>query len=288
MRTVAIVNPTAGRGAAAQKWRQVLRGWSGPLETLYTERRGHGTELARTVGADRIIAVGGDGTVAEVLNATIETHVPVAIAPFGTGNDLARALHLPRDPAEWIRAFPAFTERLIDSYRWTTGERMGIGANIGGCGFDAVVAERINRGFRGLSGTGAYIAAVLQTLATFRAIDLTIEVDGVGHSVSAMLTATANSQSYGGGMKVAPNAILDDGLLDVVIVGKVGRFEFLRTFPKVFSGRHLDHPQVQAHRGQFIRITSPEPQPVLADGESIGTTPITFEVLPKSLRILAP
>ena len=150
------------------------------------------------------------------------------------------------------------------------------------------MAERINHGYPRLRGTSAYLAAVLQTLASYRATDLRIDVDGQSSRRRAMLCAVANATCYGGGMRIAPNALIDDGLLDVVVVGDVGTVGFLRSFPRVFKGTHLSHPKVTALTGELVLIESDRPLPVLADGEIVGKTPVSFKILPRALTILSP
>lgn len=287
-RHLAIVNPAAGRGAAAAKWERAAVGLSGLGETIWTEGRGHATEIARTANAERIYVAGGDGTVSEVVTALAGTSTEVVIAPFGTGNDLARSLNIPREPETWGKAHSAFAAQWIDAYAWECGGRRGYGVNIAGCGFDAIVAERINTGYRRLKGTNAYVAAVLQTLVTYQPAGVRVRVDGETLETTAMLVAVANSHSYGGGMRIAPQANLSDGVLEVVIVQGVSRSEFLRTFPKVFSGKHLSHPRVLTLRGRKVDVISSPLLPVLVDGEVVGPAPAVFEVLPGSVRVLAP
>jgi diacylglycerol kinase (ATP) len=160
--------------------------------------------------------------------------------------------------------------------------------NVAGCGFDAAVAERVNRGYRFLSGTSAYIASVLATLAFYRPSDLTVVVDGAELRGPAMTCAVANGASYGGGMRIAPDARFDDGVFDVCVIGACTRTEFLRSFPLVFRGTHVDHPKVTMIRGRTIEIVSSPPVPVLADGELAGQTPARFAMMPAGVRFVVP
>jgi len=160
--------------------------------------------------------------------------------------------------------------------------------NVAGCGFDAVVAERINQGFRYLHGTPAYIAAVLQSLHTFRAATLRLTLDGLTHELRAMLCAVANAQGYGGGMKVAPDAQIDDGMFDLCIIREAGALEFLRAFPSVFRGTHVTHPKVTMFCARHVVIESEPPLPLLVDGEIMGTTPAEFTIQPKAIEVLVP
>lgn len=293
---VTIRNPKAGRGAGERRWGQVLSLFEPLLNDrtvihLATERAGHATNLAREAvdqGATTVVACGGDGTVNEVLNGMIDSGASLAVLPMGTGNDLCRSLGIGTDLNQAVPAALGEHSRTIDVGRWQCGGREGYFANICGSGFDAKVAERINRGFRYLTGTSAYIAAVLQTLMTYNRSVLHVTVDNHKISEHAMLCAVANAQSYGGGMLVAPLASLDDGLLDVVVVGDVSKMGFIRAFPRVFKGTHLSHPQVSHRVGRVVTIDSETPLPVLVDGELVGTTPATFTLVPRGIRVLVP
>ena len=165
--------------------------------------------------------------------------------------------------------------------------------NVAGCGFDALAAQRVNdyrdrRGWRHVRGMPAYLCALLQELATLRAASLRIEADGQIYEQRSLLCAVANATSYGGGMRVAPDAELDDGLFDICTIADAGRVEFLRAFPGVFAGKHVSHPKVTMRRARSIRLTSEPPLPVLVDGDVLGTTPASFRIVPCALEIMAP
>lgn len=235
-------------------------------------------------GADLVVAAGGDGTLHEVVNGAVQTSAIVALLPMGTGNDFARATGLPRDPLQAADVVRTGVVAPVDLGR--LGEEWFV--NVAACGFDATVGERINRGYRHLRGTAAYLAAVVETLWRYRATDMKVRVDDQTVEIRAMLCAVANGISYGGGMRIAPDARWDDGLLDVCIVRECGRAEFLLAFPKVFRGAHRDHPKVMMLRGRQVHVESRPPVPVLVDGEMCGETPARFSVLPGALRLLLP
>jgi diacylglycerol kinase (ATP) len=160
--------------------------------------------------------------------------------------------------------------------------------NVAGCGFDAIVADRVNQSFRRLHGTTAFVAAILRELPAFRPARLRLTLDGETRDLRAVMVSVANAQSYGGGMRIAPNAQLDDGLFDVCIIGDAGRLEFLRVFPTVFRGAHVSHPKVSLVRARRVVVESDPPLPVLIDGEVVGATPVTFDLLPKAMAVMAP
>lgn len=287
-------NPVSGRGAGRRWWREIeadLGDFRGArvtvVETVSSETV---AQQARELAAvsDVVAAAGGDGTLSGVLAGVLGTDAALAIIPLGTGNDFARTLGLHNDLDKAIYIAAHGTPIATDAIRWTCGGREGWMLNVGGAGFDAVVARRINEGFRFLRGTAAYLAAVAASLAKYRPVEITATLDGDTVRGPAMLVAVANAQSYGGGMKIAPTASIDDGLLDVVTVGDVGPLEFVRQFPKVFRGAHLGHPKVSARAGRHLVLESARPIPVLADGELIGDTPATFELVPGAVRIMRP
>jgi diacylglycerol kinase (ATP) len=295
-RVAVVLNPAAGRGQGRRR--------RGELEALLAEAAGRhpnkpdweiiettasgtGSEVAAraaAAGADIVAAVGGDGTYGEVVNGLVGTPARLGIIPLGTGNDFARGMGLGTDIRLAVYTLFHGVPRPIDL--GLSGGRWFI--NVAGCGFDAVVAERVNRGFRRLRGTAAYIAAVYQCLLAFRPAAMRITIDGETHELRAMLCSIANSESYGGGMRIAPDAKIDDGWFDVCILGDAGRWEFIRAFPRVFKGTHVTHPKVTMLKAKHIRVESERPLPVLIDGEVIGTTPVEFEMRYHAIEVMGP
>lgn len=289
-------NPVGGRGVAARRWPAVEAEFQRLLGSrLVAVEATTGSGSARSqaeamagLGLETIVAAGGDGTIGDVMQGVLGKGVTLAVVPFGTGNDTSRMLGFGTDWKAAVAAIAAGNTATIDVAHWRQGEREGHYINAAGCGFDAAVAERINHGYRWLRGTGAYIGAVIQTLATYKATDLAIEVDGDLLGGRAMLCALANARSYGGGMNIAPTADLSDGFLDLVFVGEVGKADFLKTFPKVFKGTHLSHPQVEHRRFQRLTIVSHPPAPFLVDGELLAPGPVTVNVVPGALKVVVP
>jgi diacylglycerol kinase (ATP) len=154
-----------------------------------------------------------------------------------------------------------------------------------GTGFDGAVNDRANR-MRWPRGRRRYDLAVVAELRSYRPMQFTLDVDGVQSEVDAMLVAVGNAPSYGGGMRVCPGAVLDDGLLDVVVVGPLSRRRFLRLFPRVFAGTHVDDSSVTVQRGRIVTIDGPSGATAYADGERIGGLPLTCTVHPGALRVI--
>lgn len=308
-----ILNPVAGRGRGARYRRQLEEVLARPFskevasppisaqwQILETTGPGSAQALAATAaadGADIIVAAGGDGTCGAVVNGIVGAKARLGILPFGTGNDLARFLGLmPQLSAEHkVKGINNHLEFAVQTILHGTPQPVDLGQvkgrwfiNVAGCGFDAVVAERINQGVRHLHGKPAYIVAVLQSLHTFRAANLRLTLDGVPHKLRAMLCAVANAQGYGGGMKVAPDSKIDDGFFDLCVIREAGPLEFLCAFPSVFKGTHITHPKVSMFRARHVVIESDPPLPLLVDGEIMGTTPAEFTLSPQAIEVMVP
>ncbi|GAA3869996.1 diacylglycerol kinase [Leifsonia kafniensis] len=220
-------------------------------------------------------------------NIVAGTVLPLGIVACGTGNDLARGLGIPRQDAEEsiLHLLEALEgqPRVIDAVQVRHGELTTWFAGALSAGFDAVVNERANRMTRP-SGKSRYTFAILRELLTFRPISYRLTVDGVASERRAMLISVANNVSIGGGMKIAPDAQIDDGLLDLFIVKPLSRLAFLRVFPKVFSGTHTQHPKVELTRCRSVRIEA-DGIVAYADGERIGALPAQVDIVPGALRV---
>lgn len=293
--TIAVVaNPEAGRGKGARLIPRV----DALLDSLGLDYRLHVSETpedperlsrqAAREGAEIVAALGGDGHAGACANGIVGTGASLALIPAGTGNDFARHLGLDRkDPLGAARLLVSPVTRSIDLGHVDTAERARYYLNVAGAGFDSEVNAHANR-VRMLSGTPKYIYSTFVTLARYTAGRFEVRVDGEDHSLPAMMIAVANATSYGGGMLVCPDARVDDGALDVCVIGKVSKWDFVRTFPKVFKGRHVDHPAVRMLRGEKVEISGDRPFLVYADGELVGSLPATFTVLPQSIRVVVP
>jgi len=245
---------------------------------------------------DALVVVGGDGMVSLGVNLLAHTRVPLGIIPSGTGNDMARGLGIPVGNTEAAiealvdalarpaRAIDAGRIRHLDS---ETGEETTTWfASVLSAGFDAIVNERANR-LRHPRGKSRYLVALVIELARLRPIRYRLVLDGVETVTDAALIAVGNNQSIGGGMRVTPNAVVDDGLFDVLVVTPLSRIAFMRVFPRVFAGTHLTDPRVTVHRAKHVRIEA-DNVAAYADGERVSLLPVDVEIVPGALRVLMP
>lgn len=292
MRAAIIVNPIGGRGTGTRVAMEACdelnrSGWK--TELMLTRWAGDAVELARQAanqGFEVVLACGGDGTFSQVVLGCHDTGVPTGLIPAGTGNDFSRAICLPLDPRTAAAALVKGQPKPVDLLEVNDGAAWSI--NIIGIGFDARVADRNNRRVRWLGGRTAYMIAMAQELLHHRPARMSVRIDEHRWEGNAMLLAVANSRSYGGGMMIAPDARIDDGLADVVLVEHLSRTDFIRTFPLVLSGAHLSHPKVHHWLGREVIITSDDPQPALVDGDVVAKTPLTARVSPGRALVWMP
>ncbi|MER5623215.1 diacylglycerol kinase [Streptosporangium sp. NPDC002544] len=238
--------------------------------------------LAVAEEPEALVAFGGDGLVHLALQAVAGSGVPLGVIPVGTGNDIAGALGIPlKAPLAAADTVLRGRVRTVDAAKVGEDEWF---AGVVACGFDSRVNERANR-MTWPPGMARYLVALAEELRSFRPIPFRIDLDGEIVEREAMLVAVGNTRSYGAGMRVCPDAVPDDGLLDVTILGAVPRGEFLRAFPRVYRGSHASHPAVTMHRARRVRVEAPGVI-AYADGERVGPTPLTCEVVPGALAVL--
>ncbi|MGH3938480.1 MAG: diacylglycerol/lipid kinase family protein [Pseudonocardiaceae bacterium] len=293
MRATLIVNPHSGRGAAARvagTVAEILRAAVPELETTVTDDAAGTSRLAGLVAqrGDEVLAVlGGDGTVHLAAQALGGTGTALAVLPSGTGNDLAAALGIPADPVEAAR-------HVTDALRRGQRRRIDMGRVAGGScfttvlctGFDAAVNARANA-MRWPAGPRRYDLAVLAELAALTPRQVQVTAGDTEVTLQATLVAVGNGALYGGGLRICPDAELDDGLLDVIIIAAVSRRRLLRVFPSLRAGRHIGEPEVTLLRARTVRIEGDLGWPVYADGEPQGTLPVTVHCEPGALTVVA-
>lgn len=293
-RTAILVNPTSGKGRSAKNAPiavECLREQGVDVTVLQADSAQGSLELAQDAvssGLDALIACGGDGTVHLALQAVRGTEVTLGIVPVGTGDDIARALAIPRDdPRKAADVIAAGRTRQIDygMIHAADGTSRAFLA-VMSAGFDSEVTERANT-MKWPTGQSRYLVATFAELRVFHAASFTITVDDQTISQPGMMLAIGNGSSYGGGMYVCPNASLDDGQLDLTFLTETSKFTFLKTFPSVFKGTHVNHPSVRTMRGSRIRVEAAD-QTAYADGERVGPLPVDVEVVPAGLKVFAP
>ena len=279
-----VVNPKAGQGAAASLATQVV-GFLASREIAYlmispnsaAETKSLVSESLRNGEASKLLSVGGDGLFHLLLQLVMEFKVPLAVAPGGTGNDFYRTLGwFDSELIEYLEHLISTEPTFVD-VGVADGEYFGA---VLSSGFDSVVNERANK-MKWPKGPAKYNVAIALEFPKFNAIEFKLFADEKVLEVEAMLIAIGNGQSYGGGMRVCPNADLHDGLLDIMILHPVSKMEFIKVFPTVYQGTHIEHPQVQVIRAKKVRIESSAI--AYADGERIGQLPVQVESLPQTL-----
>jgi diacylglycerol kinase (ATP) len=294
-RAFLVVNPAAGGGRTERLWISLadeIRRLGLQFDFAVTRRRDHGTELARRAAGEGwplVIAVGGDGTLNEVVNGVIDARgVPLATVGAiltGRGRDGCRNLGLAADWRVAARRLLEGADARLDLgvAEWPDGARRYF-VSVAGVGFDAAVARRARS--RGGAGTLPYLFAVIESLAAHRVIPARLRADDEPESRTPLTAAVvANGAHFGGGMKIAPFADPGDGLLDLVILGDLGRAELLRWLPTVYRGGHLANPKMSTRRIVWVSIDASSPLPTHLDGEPGADTPVTFRVCPLALRL---
>lgn len=284
-----LTNPTSGKGRGGRIGEVVharLTDAGYQVRALQGRDGDEALDLARQCvadGVETLVVIGGDGMVHLAVQALAGSQTRLGLVPAGTGNDVARALGLPRkDPAAATDVVIGGKERAVDLAR--AGAKYYV--TVLAAGFDAIVNERANE-MTWPKGQMRYNLATLAELRTFSPIPYVLEVDGEQHRFEAMMVAVGNSESFGGGMRITEGAVIDDGLLDVVAIMPMSKLELVRTFPKLFSGTHVQHPKYRHYAGRVITVAAPGIT-AYADGERMSALPLTVEVVPQALRVLVP
>jgi len=299
--TAAIVNPRAGSGAAHRRWPRAARMLAeriGPVNAWFTEGAGHATALARKLadaGCDLLIVAGGDGTLNEVVNGILmgSSDARIGLLPLASGGDFARTLGL-AGLAPAVNALAAGDSRRIDAFR---ARFRGPGGapleryflNAASFGLGAVAALGARGWWRAVPGGARYLAAAIPALASGRSFQVTLRLDDSPPAAFDITTAAvANGQYQGGGIRIAPQAAIDDGLADVTVVERVSLVEVAANLPILYSGALYSHPKVRHWRAARVRAEAETEVPVELDGEPVGTLPLEIEALPRALRFIFP
>ncbi len=302
-RWLVIVNPNAGKRRGEKDWHRIsalLEKYGLEYEVIFTKARHHAIEIAREkveAGYDHIIVVGGDGTMNEVINGIFAqeriqtTEVTLGMITVGTGNDWGRMFHIPLHYEEAVQTIRNKQTCLQDAgvveYRMDGTEGKRYFVNIAGIGFDAVVVSRANDlKDRGKSGKLLYLWNILANLFRFHHSHTSIEVDGKKYSNNVFSISIGIGKYSGGGMMQTPDALADDGLFDITMIKKIGKFDVVRNIAKLYNGKIIHHPKVQTFQGKAILIDANPPIHLETDGESLGQSPFRFGIIPTSVKVI--
>jgi diacylglycerol kinase (ATP) len=295
-----IVNPVSGNGRGAAVWMQLrreLERQGRPYCAYLTTEEGEARKLAvrmlQKEEVTRLVAVGGDGTVNEVMNGIYESGKDCLFGHIaaGSGNDFARGHQLPLDPVQALER--VLSEKQQNCWIDLLQFNGRIAVNAVGAGFDGQVAKTTNESFykkwlnKWKIGMLSYVVSVVRVLFSYKPCEVSITVDGKTEILPRVwFIALSNIPNYGGGMLICPHAVADDGIAEVCVVSSVSRWSLLRAFPLIFSGSHVNHPAVRFYRGEQIQIQSEKPLVVHADGEVVAATPITVNVLKRRQNVI--
>jgi len=301
---IAIVNLTAGGGKTKKDWpliSQILKREGIRFEPYFTDRRLHASIIARNKikeGYSKIIVVGGDGTMNEVINGVFAqkriqtTEVMLGMISVGTGNDWARTFNIPSDYEGAVRTIKEQKTFIQDaglvSYRRNGKEWKRYFINIAGMGFGARVVERTNHmKERGKSGPLLYFYNIFYSLVKYRSTSAIIEMDGISYNRNIFSLNVGIGKYNGGGMIQVPHAIVDDGLYSVTLIKKMGKLNVLANIKKLYNGNITNHSKVETYMARTLQIDGPALLKVETDGESLGHVPVSFQIIPRSVRVIS-
>ena len=295
-----IVNPAASGGKTGRQWpmlKSMIAQAGMKFDFELTEYRNHAIEIARNSVEDgyrRIVCVGGDGTVNETVNGLVtDDYIPqdivLSIIPLGAGADFAKTLGISRDPQLTVRS--ALGDKIITVDVGKIGcisdgkpiERYFV--NIAGLGFDGENVALANRMRKRFGGTLHYLYTTLLTLFTYRNKDVQLTIDGQKQIGRYNSIIVCNGQYFGGGMRVGPNATVDDGFFDIIVLKDFRKFEVLLNIPRIYSGSHLELAKVDSIKAQEVQVSSKQRMLLQAEGELIGESPATFRIMPRMLKL---
>jgi YegS/Rv2252/BmrU family lipid kinase len=287
-RLALLVNPASAGGKALgilPKVEEELKRLGADYRVVRSDSGDHAKQLANAMAesGEVAVAVGGDGLVGTLAGALDEGRGAMAIIPSGRGNDFARVLGIPKDPVDAARLAYQGDERRLDVGRVDGKTFVGIASY----GFDSDCNELANE-TKLVRGNLVYAYSALVTLARWKPARFTVTVDGERHEFTGYAVAVANSKAFGGGMYLAPNAELDDGMLDLVLIAEQSKWRYLRGIPKVFKGEHGDDPAVTFLRGKRVEVDADRPFTVFADGDPLAGLPATVTVAHQALRVIVP
>lgn len=283
-----IVNPSAGGGRALKVLAEAERALDARRMVFRVERTRspeHGIDIAlEALDAREIpVVMSGDGLLGAIGGAMAGSNSPLGLIPAGRGNDLARSLGIPTDPTEAVRCLDEGHVRSIDVGEANGNRFLGIAS----FGFDSE-ANRIANEAKVFKGTMVYAYAALRALAGWKPARFAVTENGIQKRFSGYTVAVANNSYYGGGMKVAPDADLSDGQLDVVVITEISKLKFLANLPKVFKGTHVNEEEVETWKTSSVEVKASRPFTIYADGDPLTELPARIRVLPSALEMIVP
>lgn len=299
-----IVNPASANRATAKEWPQfekTLKAAGYEFETAYTEGPGHASELAAAAleaGFKTIMSVGGDGTMNEVANGFFRDGKPIAedarlvVFSRGTGCDFIRTLGIKKGIEDLLAVLSRNEAKKVDAGRvefmTASGEKITrYFLNVADIGIGAETANRVNKHSKRLKGFMSFLLGAVTTVILYRNKDFEVVIDDAAVLNARMNSViVANGRFFGGGMKVAPLALIDDGLFDIIILEDLSKAEFIKSFPLVYEGKHLSHPKVKHYRGRKVKVSSGGKGLIEVDGEIPGIDDAVFELVPGALNVL--
>jgi YegS/Rv2252/BmrU family lipid kinase len=298
-----VVNPNAGNGKGEKDQEKIssfLKKENIPFSLKFTERKGHAIDLtvyAINEGYRNIITIGGDGTLNEVVNGVFRskisptTDITLALIPVGTGNDWGRMFGIPLDYEKAVRIISEGKRQVHDiglvSFYNGTEKQERYFINIAGLGFESVVVNKTNiQKDKGRGGKLIYFYNLLTSLLSYKNTNADIIIDGQAKKANVFSVNIGNGRYCGGGMRQTPNAVPDDGWLDVTIINGMGKFEIIRNLKILYDGTILSHPKIEGYRCKNIKVSSESEIHTEADGESLGTTPAEFSIVPAAINII--
>ena len=285
-----ICNPTAGNGLGEKTGREMaelLKKKNISFELLLTERPGHATELARQAaaqGVKKVASIGGDGTLLEVAEGLCRTKTALGVIPAGTGNDFIKTIGIPKDPVKALDCFISLPPKKTDTVR--INDRMFL--NETGTGFDVMVLDYAEKAKKHVKGLLPYLYGVIRTIFHFRGVHLSLSVDGGPEEEKDILVlAAGNGRFIGGGIPIAPDAVPDDGLLDLVVVGRMNRLRMLSALPGLMKGSILSFKESSFSRVRKLTLTGRDLR-INIDGEILAMNRAEIEVQPGTLLVCRP
>lgn len=298
-----VVNPNAGNGKGKKDWRRIsdlLQKNLSALEARFTGKKGDAIEFAKEAieaGYRKIISVGGDGTLNEIVNGIFRQEycspgeITISMIPVGTGNDWGRMFGIPtvyEGAVQVIKECRVLMHDIGFVYYWNDNNReKRYFINIAGLGFESLVVKKTNKQKdKGKSNKAIYFYNLLTSLVSYKNTSCDIIIDGKKETATVFSINVGNGRYCGGGMRQTPEAVPDDGLLDITVIREMGRIEIIRSLKLLYDGTILSHPKVDGYRSNNLIVESDQALYLEADGESLGHTPAEFGIIPAALRIV--